>query len=139
LAYYQSLIEALEKTLAQLDAVEAPLAAAMPQAAAVKRGAAPAKAPRAAKPAPAKTSGESKGGGRDLPFTGGDYWIYLLSDQPKTGVEILKAAVDSLGFSPNKMQVKKLSGRMIFALRTLLAAKKIKDSGSGRNRRYFRA
>jgi hypothetical protein len=75
----------------------------------------------------------------DLPFTGGDYWTNLLSDQPKSGPEIFKSAIAQLGFTPSKEQIAKLGGRMTFALNTLVKAKKIKDSGSGRERRFFKA
>jgi hypothetical protein len=50
----------------------------------------------------------------------------------------LQAAIDKLGFTPSKTQVKKLAQRMTFSLNALVKANKIKDSGSGRNREFFK-
>lgn len=142
MAYYQSRADALEKTLAQLASINAP---GETQAAATKEAKklVPAAGSRKAKKPGAKqsakgTSGAGKGAA-ELPFTGGDYWPNLLSDQPLSGPEILKSAIGKLGFVPNKTQIQKLAGRMTFALNTLVKAKKIQDSGTGRARRFFRA
>jgi hypothetical protein len=146
MAYYQSRAEALEKTLAQLASINAP--AESPAAAKEAKKLVPTVATgkpkkRAKKQLANKATGtaaDTRSAKRvaELPFTGGDYWTNLLSDQPKSGPEILKSAINKLGFSPSKVQIQKLSGRMTFSLNTLVKAKKIQDSGSGRARRFFK-
>ena len=74
----------------------------------------------------------------ELPSTGGDYWPNLLTEQGKHSSEVLKSAVEQLGFTPTKTQIKKLTQRMTFALNALVKAKKIQDSGSGRERLFFK-
>ena len=78
-------------------------------------------------------------GGNDLPFTGGDFWPNLVLEQPRSASEILDAAIATMSFAPSKVQTQKLAGRMTFALNSLVKAGKIKDSGSGRERRFFKA
>ena len=146
MAYYQSRAEALEKTLAQLASVSAPGEA--PAATAKEKLVPAADAGKAkkrtkkqrTKSAAKAATGEARAqkGAAELPFTGGDYWTNLLSDQPLSGPEVLKSAISKLGFTPTKTQVQKLSGRMTFALNTLVKAKKIQDSGTGRARRFFK-
>ena len=91
--------------------------------------------------ATAKKESKAKTGSKDenpLPFTGGDYWPNLLSEQPMSGSEILQKVISSLSFTPSKDQIQKLSQRMTFALNSLVKAGTIQDSGSGRERRFFR-
>ena len=85
---------------------------------------------------PPKRERSSKSG---LPFTGGDYWINLITAQPQSASDILKSAIGKLDFAPTEDQLKKLAGRMTFALNALVREKTIEDSGSGRNRRFFKA
>jgi hypothetical protein len=146
-AHFLSRVEALEKALLHIVAVDGGIldaqpAAAMPvakskaQAKAKAVAAKPVKSTKTAKPVkPAKAAK----GVNDLPFTGGDYWTDLLAVEPKSASEILDAAVSKLGFTPTKEQRQKLAGRMTFALNALVKAKKIQDSGSGRARRFFKA
>jgi len=77
-------------------------------------------------------------GGNQLPFTGGSYWFNLVSKQPKSEADILHEALDGLGFAPTKQQVLKMTSRATFALNALVKAKKIQDSGEGRERRFFK-
>ena len=137
LAYYQSQVSALETALTQLGALgQVP----------ARRGRKPGKAVKAEKPAkagrgrPAKAKGKSgrARGPKDLPFTGGDYWPDLVGSEPQSASDILNASVAGLGFEPSREQVKKLSQRMTFVLNSLVKAGKIKDSGSGRGRRFFK-
>ncbi len=138
LEFYQSRIDSLEKTLAQLASVsgssDVPAAAALKgkrgRKAAVEKAAKPAKKGRAAK---------DSGGGNGLPFTGGDFWPNLVLATPRSASEILEAATASLGFVPTKLQAQKLAGRMTFELNSLVKAKKIQDSVKGRERRFFKA
>jgi hypothetical protein len=154
LAYYQSQVSALETTLSQLGALGQVAIVAKPAGA--KRGRKPGKAKvekvakaqvekivkvKRGRPAKAKVKAKSSSatkGPNDLPFTGGDYWPNLVTGEPKSGVDILKASVDGLGFTPTKEQVKKLSQRMTFVLNSLVKSGQIKDSGSGRGRRFFK-
>lgn len=149
LAYYQSQVSALETALSQLGALG--LAPAVKPAGA-KRGRKPGKAKveaetvvKAKRGRPAKAKGKVKAksgraakGPNDLPFTGGDYWPNLVSSEPKSGVDILRESVSGLSFTPTKEQVKKLSQRMTFVLNSLVKSGEIKDSGSGRGRRFFK-
>jgi len=138
LDFYRERVEVLEQTLARLDEVSVPQEG-------IGRG-------RGRKAADSQPAGgkSTRGGGRkrraaaadggdaDLPYTGGDYWLNLVGGDPRTAAEILRAAIDSLGFTPSKAQVQKLRQRLTAALQLMLQAKKIQDNGSGRERRYFR-
>ncbi|MBV8665833.1 MAG: hypothetical protein JO269_05040 [Burkholderiaceae bacterium] len=128
-AFYRSRIEALQKMLSQLDSVNgAPVAG--------RRG----RKPGALKQRPVATQKARRfaGNGHKLPFTGGNYWADLISEKPQSVSDILGAAVSKLEFTPSEEQVKKLAGRMTFALNALVKTRKIQDSGSGRERRFFR-
>jgi len=145
-------IDRLEKTLAQIDAIEGvtpetkkletktatPAAKANNQVK-VKTG----KSIEAAKKAkPAKVAKNAKGKiveEKELPFTGGDYWPNLITEAPQSSSEILASAVGKLGFTATKEQTQKLAGRMTFALNALVKEGKVKDSGKGRDRRFFKA
>ena len=135
MSYYVSRVEALQQALAELNQMDgrasAPSVLAKPEQkpakpAAGKRG-------KKAKRANAKPAGKTTSDG-DLPFTGGDYWPNLINDQPQHGSDILKAAINGLGFEPNAEQTKKLAQRMTFALNALVKTGKIQDSGTGRAR-----
>ena len=143
LAYYQSQVTALETALAQLGVLGL---TAVGVKAAGKRGrkpGRPAKVEKPAKgvrgrPAKAKKSGRAAKGPNDLPFTGGDYWPDLVTGEPQSASDILRASVAGLGFEPTEEQAKKLAQRMTFVLNSLVKTGKIKDSGSGRERRFFK-
>jgi len=92
----------------------------------------------AEKPTKKQKDARASNGGDQLPFTGGDYWINLITAQPQSGADILHAAIARLGFTPTRQQVQKLTNRVTFSLRALVEAGKIQDSGSGRKRRYFK-
>jgi len=129
-AYYMERVSSLEQALAQLSS-----------AGEVAPGV---KANGKAAGAPAKTRGPKRrraeaGEAGQLPSTAGDYWQNLIDEQPKSGADILAAAVNGLGFTPTRAQVGKLRNRMAFALKALVRSGAVKDSGSGRARRYFRA
>jgi hypothetical protein len=139
LAFYHSRIEALEKMVAQLANVsgsnDAPHGALAAKAKRGRKAAA-----KLAKPAKLeKKKGRRESGGTGLPFTGGDYWPNLVLEEPRSASEILAAAIASLSFTPTDVQTKKLAGRMTFALNALVKAGKIQDSGSGRDRRFFKS
>jgi Tfp pilus assembly protein FimV len=146
LAFYQSRIDALEKTLAQLASVSAGSSDATAVTIAAPANSAPniatakpAKSAKLVKPAKKTKGAKESVGGNQLPFTGGDYWTNLVTDQPRSASDILEASVGSLGFTPTKAQIQKLAGRLTFAINALVKTKKIKDSGSGRERRFFKA
>lgn len=138
LEYYHSRIGALENMLAQLAGFQG---AVLPPAAATrgKRGRKPGSTLKLAvsEKAPKAKAGR-KSGISGLPFTGGDFWQNLVLDEPRSFPEILDAAIAALGISPSKTERQKLSGRMIFAINALVKTKKIRDSGSGRARRFFK-
>jgi hypothetical protein len=129
--YYQSLASALEEALAKLESVEAEgTDTAKPRG---RKRAAAKKAAKRGRPAgrPSKSTEDR------LPPTGMDFWLKLISDEPKSAGDILKAAVSELGIEPNQDQMKKLSQRQTYALNTLVKENKIADSGARRTRRFF--
>jgi hypothetical protein len=126
-AYYQERVAALEEALAKIDSVD--LAESAMQS------------PKAVKP---NNAGSKKVKGKrategDLPPTGGDFWLRLITNQPQSAREILEAAVKAIGILPSKEQLKKLSQRQTNALHNMVKAKMVSDAGSGRARRFFRA
>jgi hypothetical protein len=147
LAYYQSHVAALEGTLAQLAAIGGQRGAAAVESKTGKRTqkveAAAAVKGRRGRPPKAGKVGKTKEakvvkGAHELPFTGGDYWTDLVTSEPQSAVEILRASVARLGFEPSPEQIKKLQQRMVFVLNAAAKDKKIKNSGSGRARRFFK-
>lgn len=96
---------------------------------------------------PAAKNQSAKGGKRHksakgssgLPFTGGDFWLNLVTKTPQSNGEILKAAIAGLGFAPTEVQEQKLAGRLTFAINALVNSGAIQDSGKGRGRRFFKA
>jgi hypothetical protein len=138
LDYYHSRIGALEKMLAQLSGFQG--TATPPTAASRgKRGRKPLVLKAAQVEKAPKVKAARKSGSSGLPFTGGDFWQNLVLDEPRSFPDILDAAISTLGIEPTKTQRQKLSGRMIFAINALVKTKKIRDSGSGRARRFFKA
>lgn len=143
LNFYQSRIEVLEQTLSQLEDVNTDEAGTSKRGRKAGSGRRGAKASagqegkgRRGRKAAADTAATTAG---ELPYTGGDYWLNLISAEPRTAAEVLRASIDSLGFEPNKAQVQKLRQRLTAALQLMLQASKIRDQGSGRERRYVRA
>jgi len=138
LQYYHARIAALENVLGQLAGFQG--GAAIP-ASRLKRGAKalPQLSKKAAEPEKGvRRKGERKVNSSGLPFTGGDFWENLVREEPRSFPDILDAAISTLDFAPTKPQVQKLSGRMIFAINALVKSGKIRDSGSGRARRFFK-
>lgn len=130
-AYYQSLVAALEEALLRLDAV-GPEAAKGPGRKAAGEKAV--RGRRGRKPR-LEVAGEQEG---NLPGTRKEFWVDLIDSEPKSAVEIVQAAVRKLDFTPTKEQVKKLSQRATYALNTMVKSGEISDSGTGRARRFFR-
>ena len=83
-----------------------------------------------------KTS-DSKKTSQELPRTSEEFWTSIMTDQPKSTTDVLASAISKIGFEPNADQKKKLAQRMTFALNALVRSGKIKDSGAGRDRRFF--
>lgn len=165
IAYYAARVDALEIALHQLENVEDEGAAAKPKAdkpragtrrASVRRGRKSA-SPNGAGQAPATDGGAAQqrktrrrgrpaaraaagDEGSGLPVTGGEFWFNLVSSEPRSAVDISNAAISMLGIKPDqKTQIQKLKQRVSPALATLVSTQKIKDSGSGRERRFFKA
>ncbi len=142
LQYYHSRIEALESMLGQLAGFQGGVTV---PASRVKRGAkalpklsVKSKAKPARPEQGVRRKGERKINASGLPFTGGDFWESLVLEEPRSFPEVLEAAIATLEFAPTKPQIQKLSGRMIFAINALVKTGKIRDSGSGRARRFFK-
>jgi hypothetical protein len=151
IAHFYARIEALERTIAHLVSIDGGVLdtkpfTAMPVAKSkgetVAKPTRAAKATKAAEPAKgkavaAKPATKTKNA-QELPFTGGDFWINLVEVEPKSASEVLDAAIGKLGIKPTKEQRNKLAGRLTFAINALVKAGKIKDSGAGRARQFFR-
>lgn len=140
-AHFSTRVEALEKTLLHIVAVDGGvLDVERAEAAASIKGAKKSK-PETVKPIkPVKkvrTPRAAKGDG-GLPFTGGNYWYGLVTVEPQSATEILQKAIGKLGFAPDKDQIRKLSFRQTFALNEMVNLRRIKDSGTGRERRFFK-
>jgi len=133
-AYYQSLVTALEEALGRLDSVGPEAAKAPGRKGAAAVGEKPGRGRRGRKPRAAIAT-EQEG---NLPGTRKEFWADLIDAQPKSAVEVVQAAVGKLDFKPTKEQVKKLSQRATYALNTMVKSGEISDSGSGRARRFFR-
>lgn len=139
LDYYAEKVKSLQQALAGVVQAEGSTAAASPTSSKAlksptktgKRKAAPGKRGGIAQAATATQAGE-------LPSTGGDYWKNLVATEPKSGRAILAEAINGLGFTPTRAQVGKLMNRMTFALNSMVKAGTIQDSGTGRERRFFK-
>jgi hypothetical protein len=149
--FYQARIQALEAALAQLENIDGArekptrgrkkkvsAAIATPKAPKRKPGrlAKAAKTTRAVKTPKAKSSKAT--GKSGLPSTGGDFWMSLITEEPQSGPEIVKAAVVQIGHKLSVDDRKKLANRLTPGLNALVAQGKIQDSGTGRERRFFR-
>lgn len=158
IAYYSARVEALEIALHQLENVEhveaPPSGGTKPQAGAKAgtagraRKAYRAKGGDGAKRVPAtngarrhrRKEAKNNAGEDALPQTGADFWFGLVSEQPQSAVDIANAAITALDIKPEqKTQIQKLKQRVSPALANLLSAQKIRDTGAGRERRFFRA
>lgn len=160
-AYYAARVEALETALQQLESVEgggatSPRAAStQASAGSLKRGGA--RTRRRMRAASTNGNGASLANGGatkrsrkaraassanradDSLFTGGDFWLSLVNEQPRSAVDIANAAIETLGIAPDqKDKIQKLKQRVSPALAGLVSAHKINDSGAGRERRFFK-
>jgi chromosome segregation ATPase len=128
LAYYAARVEALESALHQLESVDGSANASSNEANA-----------KNLKENEGKRGRKARGEAKELPKTGGDFWLELVSDEPKSAVDISNAAIAALGINPGqKEHIQKLKQRVSPALAGLVSAHKIKDSGAGRERRFFK-
>lgn len=114
----------------------------------VGKGTTDAKAENVAKPAktekPAKSAKLPKAGKQrakveasKLPPTRGTFWTDLLSKEPMSKVDVLNSAFIKLAVEPNPQRKAQLENRATGALNALVKAQQIKDTGSGRERRFF--
>lgn len=132
LAFYDARVSALEETLATLDNLDSKADVdERPR----RRQEQPQRAARGAGAARAGRERKQSGG---LPATGKEFWTSLVTNQPRSTKEILEAAIQTLGVDPSRDDLKKLSQRQANALHMLVKEKVISDSGSGRERRFFR-
>lgn len=128
IAFYQSKAAALQAALEQIDSAEG----------------APSRKTRTPRQATTDSNvgkrGKKAGAkkqNKELPRMTRDFWLDFISQEPKSAVEIINAAIASFSPALNQDQEKKVRQRATQALQALLSAKQIKDVGSGRQRRYF--
>lgn len=76
-----------------------------------------------------------------LPETGLAFWLKHITKRARTAPQITLSAAASLRIDPEKDRetFKMLRNRIGPALKTLVSSSQIEDSGSGRDRRYFKA
>ena len=160
-AYYAARVEALETALQQLDSVEGDSAASLKGAA--NAGGMKRSAVHGRRRAHAASNGTGNGNGSartragvakrgrktgaaagakrsgSTLSTSGDFWLSLVSEEPRSAVDIANAAIETLGIQPDqKAEIQKLKQRVSPALAGLVSAHKINDSGAGRERRFFK-
>ena len=140
LDYYAEKVKSLEQALAGIVQAEGSTSAASSTSSKTLKS--PTKAGKR-KTSAGKRGGNAQAGAAtqvaELPSTGGDYWKNLVATEPKSGRAILAEAINGLGFTPTKAQVGKLMNRMTFALNSMVKAGAIQDSGTGRERRFFKS
>jgi hypothetical protein len=136
LSHYQGIVHNLENALAKLGII----GSVSQSAGQVGSDTGKSKRGRKSKSVADLAQGKQAGKQRNdkLPFTGGTFWVDLISDQPQSGADVLTKAIGKLGLNPTPEQRKKLVNRMTFALNDLVKTGKIKDSGRGRERRFFK-
>jgi hypothetical protein len=140
-AYYTARVQALESALQQLESVEG-VGSASSKAEKPRKNAKPGKGAEVKRGRQARvTNGEAKrASANDLPSTGGEFWLKLIGSQPQSAVDISNAAIAVLGLKPDqKKAIQRLKQRVAPALAGLVSAHKIKDSGAGRERRFFKS
>lgn len=150
--YYTARVEALEIALLQLENVEGSDGTGTRGRKSAAESAAGAHRAKPGRPAGKnaqaqrsknsahRTKRRSRRDSAGLPATGGDFWLKLVSEQPKSAVDISNAAAEALGIDADqKEQIQKLKQRVSPALASLLSAHKIQDSGAGRERRFFKS
>lgn len=129
LAFYDARVAALEETLNTLETLNAEIGDKPHRQERQQR------APRTQTSARGGRGRKESGG---LPATGKEFWTSLVTNQPRSTREILEAAIQTLDIDPSRDDLKKLSQRQANALHMLVKEKVISDSGSGRERRFFR-
>jgi hypothetical protein len=130
LAFYHTQVEKLEEALAALESLNGKMPG--PRIGAKKQPAVPSKHDGT------KAGGKTRKQGKSLPKTGKDFWTNLITNQPISAKEIFDAAVEALDTKVSQDDLKKLSQRQANALHMLVKEKQISDTGSGRDRRFFR-
>ena len=150
-AFYTQRIAALEEMIRNLAVLDGSSSTSeAPKKRGRKPGTKVAQPTKAKRGRPAKTTASSVGenvvpvgktkstGKKKLPSTKGDFWKNQITSEHRSWSEILDGAIANLGISPTADDRKKLQQRMIFAINTLVKAGEIKDSGAGRERRFFK-
>lgn len=125
-AYYQKRSAALRAALEQLESSEDPVVATTQKE----------KVTRKSGKRTMQTDTRKASSKNVLPKTSRDFWLGFIDQSPKTAAEIGNAAVASLGFTPTSEQAKQLKSRLAPTLQALLKSKAVKDTGSGRERKY---
>lgn len=126
-AYYQKQAAALRAALEQLESTEEPAATSAKKTKGSRK---------AGKPAKSSVTRKASSSKNVLPKTSRDFWLGFIDQTSKTAAEIGNAAVASLGFTPTPAQAKQLKSRLAPTLQALLKSKAVKDTGSGRERKY---
>jgi hypothetical protein len=141
MAFYMSRVQALQGALEKLESVDGAGIPASETANAQADGNA-AKATRIKRTPVSRPAVRPNGmsGSTVLPKTGGDFWRNLVTAEKQSAVDVANAAARSLGLDPktNRKQVLVLKQRATPALNGLVTSQKIKDSGNGRERRFFK-
>jgi hypothetical protein len=142
-AFYSSRIAALESVLEKLDSVDGAGESATKKRVTTHSNDKASKA-TGAKRAPKRKAAvrvNGKNGSTLLPKTGGEFWLKLVTEDQQSAVDVASAAAKSLGLDPmtDRKRILVLKQRATPGLNGLVSAQKIQDSGTGRERRFFKA
>lgn len=133
LAYYEERVQQLESALHQVDSINGIVkeSKTTEKNAQAKR--------RSGTGSQVNASHASGRSGPALPKTGVDFWMRHVFRNPRSAVEIANAAAAALKLDPEKDKelIRTLKSRVAPALQSLVSAKRVRDKGTGRERRFF--
>lgn len=137
LAYYEERVLQLESALHQVESLNGLGNGKTVPKSAKKNGGAK---KRAGTRPQAKARNHASGrNGSALPITGVEFWMRHVSTKPKSAVDIANAAAAALQLDPEKDKklIRVLKSRVSPALQNLVSTKRVQDTGTGRERRFF--
>lgn len=122
LAFYQARVDMLESAVQQI------------------KDASKNRTPRQTRPVRSTAAPGRKSRAAVFPQTGLEFWLQHIGKKPRSKLEIVTAAAETLKIDTEKDKetLKVLKNRLGPALEALVNSSRVTDTGSGRERRYFR-
>jgi hypothetical protein len=141
LRFYENHVNSLKAALAGLGKVEEGVVQALKSKEAKQQPAIALTKQKIVQPKgpPAKKANVSAKANADLPKTGKEFWLQYITREPRTAAEITRVALEGLGFTPTKDQIKVLKQRAGPSLEAIVKSGMVQDSGAGRERRFILA